>query len=62
MHSISTTRGLSCKAKPQTSDLDLEALRAVVSRRLALRLGLTLPVASAVASLAGLGPRLGETR
>ena len=57
-----TTCALTRKPKPQTSDLDLEALRAVVSRRLALRLGLTLPVAAAVASLAGLGPRNGEAR
>lgn len=36
---------------------DRTVLQAVVDRRLALRLGLSLPVAAVVAQLAGLGPR-----
>ena len=36
---------------------DRAALQAVINRRLALRLGLSLPVAAVVAQLAGLGPQ-----
>lgn len=37
-------------------EVDEDALRALVHRRLALRHGLTLSVAAAIAQLAGLGP------
>ena len=44
-------------ATPPTAEPDRSALQAVVNRRLALRLGLSLPVAAVVAQLAGLGPK-----
>ena len=40
-----------------TAEQDRAALHTVIDRRLALRLGLSLPVAAVVAQLAGLGPR-----
>lgn len=42
---------------PPILDPDRTALEAVVARRLALRMGLSLPVAAVTAALAGLGPR-----
>ncbi|WP_375460587.1 hypothetical protein [uncultured Enterovirga sp.] len=46
---------------PSTTDLrphlaDRDVLQAVVTRRLAMRFGITAPLAATVAALAGLGP------
>lgn len=40
---------------------DADVLAAIVSRRLAMRFGLTAPIAAAVAALNGLGPQSGRT-
>ncbi|TDR93058.1 hypothetical protein [Enterovirga rhinocerotis] len=42
------------------AELDPDLVQAIVHRRTAMRWGLSLPVAAAVASLTGLGPDAGR--
>lgn len=55
---MTKTKSIICPRPRLDPDPDL--VQRLVTRRLALRLGLTLPVAAAVASLAGLGPNSGR--
>ena len=45
----------------RSPDNDPALVQALVNRRIAFRLGVSLPVAAVVASLAGLGPNVGRT-
>lgn len=56
------TYSRSLSIRPTEAIPDAEALQARAEQRLAQRWGVSLPVASVLANLAGVGPRMREAR